>query len=97
MSRVISVMAGKNRKDNIFITLLMIGYAAFALPLAAQRQGPLPPPPPGTVVPSTLPANRSNEDAARQTGSSHITSEPPAIPVPQIIEKFGRRFNARDE
>ena len=88
MSRVISVMAGKNRKDSIFITLLMIGCAAFALPLAAQRQGPLPPPPPGTGVPSTPPANRSNEDAARQTGSSHITSEPPAIPVAQIIEKF---------
>src|SRR5260370_5700580 len=87
MSRIISVMAGKS-KDNIFITLLMIGYAVFALPLAAQRQGPLPRPPPGTVVPSTPPANRSNEDAARQTGSSHITSEPPAIPVAQIIEKF---------
>jgi hypothetical protein len=88
MSRVISVMAGKSRQGSIFITLLVIGCAALALPLAAQRQGPLPPPPPGTVAVATPPANKSNEGASRQTGSSHITSEPPAIPVAQIIEKF---------
>src|SRR5260370_12339723 len=63
--------------------------AALGLPLAAQqRQGPLPPPPPGTVAPSSAPAEAAKPNASRQETSSHITNEPPPVPVQQIIQKF---------
>ena len=70
--------------------LLMIAFAfGSALPIAAQQQGPLPPPPPGTIArpsaPSPAPATANS---ATQQGRSHITTEPPAMPVEQIIQKF---------
>src|SRR5256885_865648 len=68
--------------------LLMLACAALTLPLAAQQRGPLPPPPPGTVVPTSTPSDLSKANAGRQDTSSHITNEPPAIPVEQIIQKF---------
>jgi hypothetical protein len=61
---------------------------AFALPLAAQERGPLPPPPPGTVIPSAAPSQSSNGPRER---SSHITNEPPSMPVDEIIQKFTQR------
>ncbi len=69
-------------------TVLILACAALALPLAAQQRGPLPPPPPGTVVPSSAPSDSAKTNAGRQDTSSHITNEPPAIPVEQIIQKF---------
>jgi hypothetical protein len=68
--------------------LLMVAFAMLALPMAAQRQGPLPPPPPGTVAPSSAPAEAAKTNPSRQEASSHITNEPPAVPVQQIIQKF---------
>jgi hypothetical protein len=68
--------------------LLMVACAALALPMAAQRQGPLPPPPPGTVAPSSPPAESAKTNASGQEASSHITNEPPGVPVQQIIQKF---------
>jgi len=89
MSGVISGMAGKARQKIGVGALLMIACAALALPLAAQqRQGPLPPPPPGTVAPSSAPAEPAKPNASRQETSSHITNEPPPVPVQQIIQKF---------
>jgi hypothetical protein len=66
----------------------MIACAALALPMAAQRQGPLPPPPPGTVAPSSPPPESAKTNASGQEASSHITNEPPGLPVQQIIQKF---------
>ena len=71
-----------------FAILLMMGAVAFSLPVAAQRQGPLPPPPPGTVVPSSAPVDKPAANLTRQPASSPITTDPPAIPVDQIIQKF---------
>ncbi|OLB34636.1 MAG: hypothetical protein AUH11_17650 [Acidobacteria bacterium 13_2_20CM_57_17] len=48
----------------------------------------MPPPPPGTVIPSSAPSDSAKTNAGRQDTSSHITNEPPAIPVEQIIQKF---------
>ncbi len=85
----ISGMAGKERKKLGVRVLLMVACAALGLPLAAQqRQGPLPPPPPGTVAPSSAPAEPAKPNASRQETSSHITNEPPPVPVQQIIQKF---------
>ena len=72
--------------------LLVVGGMVFALPLAAQHQGPLPPPPQradaAASAPAAVPAMTS---ATRQEASSHITNEPPAMPVEQIIQKFAQR------
>src|SRR5690349_741076 len=68
--------------------VLMVVCALPAVPLAAQQPGPLPPPPPGTIVPSSAPSDSHKTNASRQETPSHITNEPPAIPVEQIIQKF---------
>jgi hypothetical protein len=68
--------------------LLIVACGALALAMAAQQQGPLPPPPPGTAAPSGGPADPAKNNSARQETSSHITNDPPALPVEQIIQKF---------
>jgi len=78
----------KERKNLGVITLFVMACTLLALPTAAQRQGPLPPPPPGTVAPSPAPVESANTNSSRQLTSSHITNEPPALPVEQIIQKF---------
>ncbi len=88
MTGVISAMAKMKRIKIEATALLMAASALLALPLSAQQRGPLPPPPPGTVVPSSAPADSAKTNPSRQETSSHITNEPPAIPVEQIIQKF---------
>jgi hypothetical protein len=88
MSGFISGMAVKEPKNIRVKALLMVACGALALPMAAQRRGPLPPPPSGTVAPSSVPGDPAKTNAARQETSSHITNEPPALPVEQIIQKF---------
>jgi hypothetical protein len=88
MSGVNSRMAKKDRKKMGVRTLLMVACAALALPMAAQRQGPLPPPPPGTAATTAAPGDSAKTNSVRQETSSHITNEPPAMPVEQIIQKF---------
>jgi len=67
--------------------------AGFALPTAAQIRGPLPPPPSGTVTPSASTSQASAEpsQAGPRERGSHITNEPPAMPVDEIIQKFTQR------
>ena len=88
MSVLISAMAEKKSRSIAVRTVLILAGAALALPLAAQQRGPLPPPPPGTVVPSGAPADSAKTNASPRETSSHITNEPPAMPVEQIIQKF---------
>ena len=88
MRAVTSTIAMKERKNLGVITLFVMACTLLALPTAAQRQGPLPPPPPGTVAPSPAPVESANTNSSRQLTSSHITNEPPALPVEQIIQKF---------
>ncbi len=73
--------------------LLMIAFAfGSALPIAAQQQGPLPPPPPGTIARPSAPLPvPSTANSTPQQGRSHITTEPPAMPVEQIVQKFAER------
>src|SRR5881396_896783 len=88
MSVDIFEIAEKKRRKITMSTVLILACAVLALPLAAQQRGPLPPPPPGTVVPSSVSSDSAKTNASRQETSSHITNEPPAIPVEQIIQKF---------
>jgi hypothetical protein len=63
--------------------------------LAAQQQGPLPTPPASATAqasPPAQPAQASPAPAAKaQNDSGSISHEAPAIPVEQIIQKFGER------
>jgi len=88
MNGVLFDLAGKQRRKIGVSALWMLAFAALAMPVATQQQGPLAPPPRGTVVPSSAPAEPSRTDSSPQMASSHISNEPPAIPVEQIIQKF---------
>jgi hypothetical protein len=69
--------------------LLLSAGLLFSLPLLAQQQGPLPIPPQPAAAPAKpkSPAPQSKaQDGER--GSSPISTEPPAIPVDQIIRDF---------
>ena len=68
--------------------LLLIASGMLAVALGAQQKGPLPPPPPGTVAPTSAPTAPSKESSGVPQRSSHITNEPPSIPVEKIIQKF---------
>jgi hypothetical protein len=87
MSEVISGVTRKERKKSVGM-LLMVVCVALALPMAAQRQGPLPPPPAGSVAPSAAPAESAKTNAPQQEVSSHIATDAPAVPVQQVIQKF---------
>src|SRR5215467_2565517 len=65
---------------------LGLTVAALWLPLTAQEHGPLQAPP-GTV--SAAPSAQSS--AGPRERASHITNEPPAMPVEEIIQKFTQR------
>jgi len=71
--------------------LLLMATGLLAVTLGAQRKGPLPPPAPGTVAPTSTPSAPSKESSGVPQRSSHITNEPPAIPAEQIIQKFAAR------
>ncbi len=75
--------------------ILILAAPVLAVSLAAQQQGPLPPSP---ATEAAQPASPSKPAAASpapvakpQSETSAITHEPPAIPVEQIIQKFGDR------
>ncbi|HUE55299.1 MAG TPA: hypothetical protein VMO76_05665 [Candidatus Udaeobacter sp.] len=68
--------------------LLLVASALFGASLAAQQPGPLTPPPRGAVASASMPQSAG---AGPQEVSSHITNQPPAMPVEQIIQKFAER------
>src|SRR5260370_9495768 len=88
MRAVISKIALKECKNLGVITVLMITCTVLALPTAGEQQGQLPPPPPSTVAPSGPPVEPAKKNASGQETPSHITNEPPGVPVQQIIQKF---------
>src|SRR5258708_3314438 len=88
MRAVISKTAVTECRNLAVITLLMIACTVLALPAAAQQQGPLPPPPPSTVATSGPSVEPAKKNASGQETPSHITNEPPGVPVQEIIQKF---------
>ena len=87
MRRLTAGRTGNERMQMGVSLLLMIANALLAVTLTAQQKGPLPPPTrkdPSASAPPPAPGSTP----VPQTRSSHITSEPPAIPVEQIIKKF---------
>jgi len=87
MKRIVSVGECKKGMRVGITGLFLVVCAAFVLPVIAQQQGPLPPPP-GAAAPTSAPVNSANTNSSRQLTTSHITNEPPALPVEQIIQKF---------
>lgn len=85
---MLGLMSGSVINQRMVFTvraLLMFAVSALVFPLAAQRRGPLPPPPPGTVIPSSAPGKANPTPQER---ASHVTNEPPAMPIEEIIQKF---------
>jgi len=68
------------------VLFIFIAIAPFLLPMTAQERSPLHAPP-GTV--SVLSSPQSSTGPRERT--SHITNEPPAMPVEEIIQKFTQR------
>jgi hypothetical protein len=89
MSKLIFDMTGNHRMTAGVSTLLIFACAVLAPPLAAQQQGPLPPPP-GAVAPSVPPADSASAktNVPRQVTAAPITNDAPPVPVQQIIQKF---------
>lgn len=82
-------MSNEGKRTGVRL-LLLTASGLLAGSLGAQQKGPLPPPPPGTVAPvSAPPAAKAGSGA--QDRSSHITNEPPAMPVEEIVQKFTAR------
>ncbi len=77
--------------------ILILAAAVLVSSLSAQQQGPLPAPPPASPTAQPAPAPQpvtgaSPAPAAKpQSESGTISHEPPALPVEQIIQKFGER------
>lgn len=79
----------------IALAAMLFAAPLCSLPALAQQQGPLPPVPPADGAPpartpvtfgtSAPPANAVKES------TSGIVNQPPALPVEQIIQKFGER------
>jgi hypothetical protein len=81
------------RRRRIFVGA-GLGVALLALPLFAQQRGPLPAPPASDNAPAA-PAKRQevarSSTTAGPVSDSRISKEPPALPVEQIVRKFGER------
>jgi hypothetical protein len=92
MQRFVWVTLFRHRGKMKVISLFLIVAALGALRLAAQQQGPLAPPR-STSAPTSsgTPSAPATANAAPQEGSSHITTQPPGMPVEQIIQKFAER------
>ena len=67
--------------------LVLVASALLTGDIAAQQKGPLPPPT-RTDSSVTAPPMATKTSSAPQDRSSHLTNDPPSIPVEQIIKKF---------
>ncbi len=77
------------RAQALVTALAFFASPFLTLPLAAQQQGPLPPPPPGTETRSSAPESKPPQAApSSHPPSSGISKDSPAIPVDQIIQRF---------
>jgi hypothetical protein len=76
----------------VMAKLAAIAFAAgmLALPLAAQQQGPITPPPAGAVAPPAATPRRDIAPpvAQRDSSTSEISTAPPPVPVEKIIQQF---------
>jgi hypothetical protein len=73
------------------VWVALVAAIAFAdVPLAAQQRGPLLAPAPGTAT-APIPTPAPQSSAGPREKASHITNEPPAMPVDEIIQKFTQR------
>jgi hypothetical protein len=82
--------SGKKERVGVKIgvsLLLVIASGLLAVTLRAQQKGPLPPPA-RTDTAAATPAAMPKANTAPQDRSSHLTNEPPSVPVEQIIKKF---------
>jgi hypothetical protein len=70
------------------VMLLLVANTLFAASLAAQQPGPIMPPARSVVGAASV---RQGGSTGPQEVSSHITNEPPAMPVDQIIQTFAER------
>lgn len=68
--------------------VLVIASGFLTAALNAQQKGPLPPPARTDNAAATPAVTPPKTDSHSQDRSSHLTNEPPAIPVEQIIKKF---------
>jgi len=90
---MVDIHCGQNLKRVAELTrMAAMAFAAgiFALPLAAQQQGPLPPPPAGTVAPPVAPPRKDVAPpvAQKDSSASEISTAPPPVPVEKIIQQF---------
>jgi len=70
---------------------MLLASAFLSLPLAAQETGSQPPPSPRDAGPARLPEATPPKAGASQQTASSISTEPPSVPVDQIIQRFAER------
>jgi hypothetical protein len=88
MGGIFSKINEKEKRKMRVRALLLVLTGVLALPVAAQRQGPLPPQHSSSAAPSGEPEKPAQAGAAPQESSSHISNEQPSVPVQEIIQKF---------
>ena len=83
---------GRTTKLSIWAALLL-ATSTLTSPIGAQHKGPLPPSPEGSQPsqPRQSAPGPVSAPAPRGGDSANISHEPPAMPVEQIIQKFGER------
>jgi hypothetical protein len=73
---------------------ILLTALLFPLAVAAQQQGPIPPPPSAAGAPHNKLPEAPVQPAASEapkSSSSGISNQPPSIPVDQIVQRFAAR------
>ena len=91
--RVISPGRAMKRCDATLLAVLPLVALLLASPLAAQQQGPLAPPPLTSAHSQPAPPSQTaaGPTHAADPKEGNVSHEPPALPVEQIIQRFGER------